>query len=221
LKHLKKAALALVLVWSRLDCGAGTLQWDQTKIDLVAQPEQTELTADFGFRNAGTRPVTITGIDSSCPCTTATAAPKTTYGPGEAGRVHAVFEVWKQTGLVRKMLTVTSDDGGPAPTQLILEVKILQYAFVEPRMIYWKMGGDSSEQRILCSAQTDHRITLTGVTCSLPDIVATIDALEPGRHYAVRLRSPTHSEHATALIQLNVDIAGVGPRVIDAYAYYR
>jgi len=220
LRHLKKAALALLLVMPRLDCGAGGLQWDETQINLVAQPEQTELTADFGFRNASTRPVTIVGIDSSCPCTTATT-PKATYNPGEAGQVHAVFEVWKQTGLVRKKLTVTTDDAGSVPTPLVLEVRILQYACVEPRMIYWKMGGDSSEQKILCSAQTDHRITLSGVTCSLPDIVATIDALEPGRNYAVILKSPAHLDHATALIRLSVDVAGIGPLVIDAYAYYR
>jgi hypothetical protein len=116
---------------------------------------------------------------------------------------------------------VKTDDAVSTPTQLVLEVKILQYAAVEPRMIYWKMGGDDSEQRILCTAQTDHRINLTAVTCSLPDVVATIDTLEPGRSYAVRLRSSTHMVHATALIRLHVDIAGIGPLEIDTYAYYR
>lgn len=220
MQHPKKAALALLLVSVRLICGAGALEWDQTRVSLVAQPEQPELTADFGFRNAGGGPVTITGIDSSCPCTTATSA-KATYGPGEAGRIHAVFEVLNQTGLVRKKITITTDNAGAAPTELVLEVRIQQYASVEPRMVYWRMGGDTSEVRILCSAQSDHGITLSGVSCSLPDIVAVIDTLEPGRAYAVRLRSPPRVSHATAVISLRVDVAGVGPRVIDAYAYYR
>jgi hypothetical protein len=218
--HLKKTVLALLLLPARLLCERGSLQWEQTQIHPEAQPEQTEVTADFAFRNVGPRPVTITGIDTSCPCTTATVARKT-YAPGEAGRVHAVLEIWRRTGLVRKKITVRTADAAAPPPPLILEVKILQYASVEPRLIQWKMGVDNSEQTILCSAQTDRRITLSGVSCSLPDIVATAVAVEPGRVYAVKLRSRAQSLHATALIQLELDIAGVGPQVIDAYAYFR
>ena len=201
-------------------CQAGALRWEQSRVDLVAEPEQREVAADFGFQNTGAGRVGIVSVDTSCPCTVASPS-KNSYGPGEVGHIHAVLTVGSRVGSILKTITVASDDSGSSPMVLTLGVKILQYASVEPRLIYWRMGGDESEQRIACTAQSGHSITLSGVTCSLPDIVATVETVKPGRDYVVRLRSPARTDHATALIELRIDVAGVGPRVVNAYAYFR
>ncbi len=201
-------------------CHAGALKWDQTQIEVVAKPEEAQVSADFPFHNAGSSPVTIVDISTSCPCTSASAQ-KSTYAPGESGQIHAVFEVKRQRGRIEKVITVTTDDAESRPTELILDVTVQQYVSVEPRLVYWRTGGDDSVQTLLCTAQTDKRITLVGVTCSPPDVVSTIDVLNTGQSYAVRLRSPPRAEHATVQIELKINIAGVGPRVVDAYAYYR
>ena len=214
------ASTVLLLVAINPALAADTLQWSSTRIHLELPPEQDSVATDFLFQNTGIRPLSVVGIVTSCPCTTATAS-KTTLIPGERGRIHAVFEAGRLTGTVTKIVTVTTDEPGATPAELTLEVHIQQYVSVEPMLINWTTGGDPSEKTISCTAQSPHRMSLTGVTCSLPDIAAKIETLETGRRYSVKFSSATHPNHDTALIQFKVEVDGVGKRVIDAYAYFR
>lgn len=214
------ASTALFLAMAHWASGADTLQWDSTRTRLEVLPGQDSVATDFRFHNTGAYPVRITDIETSCPCTAATAS-RTLISPGETGVIHAVFEAGKLSGLVTKIVKVTTDQVGTAPTELLLDVNIQQYVSVEPRLINWRMGGDTSERTISCSARSAHRISLTAVTCSMPDIVIKVSTLEPGRRYFVRLIAGTRSSHDTAVIQLKVDVDGVGTQVINAYAYFK
>ncbi len=93
-------ALSLFFL-ARLD--ASTLTWEKDKISTeVIAGEQTEVKADFAFKNTGDHSVTITGAQPSCGCTTAGLGKKT-YAPGESGEIDAVFHPAERTGLQEKI----------------------------------------------------------------------------------------------------------------------
>jgi hypothetical protein len=215
---LKYPALALLAASHCVPLRADSLVWDRTRASLVVQPEQGQVSTEFAFRNAGPRDVALTRILTSCGCVAATAD-RTAYGPGQSGRIHAVFETGAQTGTKQKTITIATDEPGAQPAVLLLDIRILQYVRVDPLQFAWK-PGENPQQSILCSSDSDREITLSRVTCSLSDITASSETLESGRRYVIHLRSPSRPNPATARIQLEFAVAGVGMRTIDVYAYF-
>ena len=201
-------------------CLAGALRWDQTRIEAVALPEQTEVAVDYAFRNTRQTPLTIIRVETSCPCTVATPS-KESFWPGETGTIHAVFSVGRRVGVIGKTITVFTDEKDSQPNVLTLTVTIQQFALVEPRLVNWTPGGDDSERRIICKAASSHDISVSGVTCSMQTIKVNVETVATGREYVIRLHSPAHLAHDTALLEIMIDVAGVGRRVVDAYANFR
>jgi hypothetical protein len=68
------------------------VQWPQRSIEIRPKPDEAQVVAAFPFTNAGSEPVTITSLRTSCDCTTASLA-KHTYAPGEGGSITATFTV--------------------------------------------------------------------------------------------------------------------------------
>lgn len=215
-----KLGAGLALAGLYVSAHAGALVWDQRKVSLVIQPEQEQATVEFGFRNGGSGTVTIVLAEPNCGCITPSLS-KSVYAPGESGKLTVLFKVGNRTGQQEKTIDVTTDERGQEPTRLVLAADILQFLSVEPRMLTWAAGGDASELAITCIGQTERIVRLTGVKCSLPGISVKIDAVEPGKRYAVRLRSAPHENHDTAVIEVNAEVEGVGPRQYRAYVYYR
>ena len=48
------------------------LEWTTTRVELSATAGDSELVADFPFKNTGTSPVSILNLQTSCDCTVAT-----------------------------------------------------------------------------------------------------------------------------------------------------
>jgi len=220
MKPHRKLAAVLILTGVCLEARADALRWNRQRVDLVFQPEETQLATAFSFQNTGSAKVTIVSVEKSCSCLTPRLS-KETFNPGETGSIEVVYEVGSRAGTQEKSITVTTDEPGAKPIQLVLCAKILRYLSVDPQLIYWNIGGDPTELTIMCTAQSEHAVEVTGVGCSLPEIVARIDPIEAGAKYAVRLRSAARFDHATALIELKVNVAGVGPKVFRVYAYFR
>ncbi|MEO6246026.1 MAG: DUF1573 domain-containing protein, partial [Opitutaceae bacterium] len=83
----------------------GELRWSETIIERPARAGDEVIEAVFRFWNTGTRPATLGPVESSCGCTTATAA-KDTYAPGETGEVRVRFDLRQRTGRQEKTLLV-------------------------------------------------------------------------------------------------------------------
>src|SRR6267154_2552040 len=132
--YLKAHPLALfalsLFFLARLD--ASTLAWEKDKISTeVIADEQTEVKAAFPFKNTGSHPVTITGAQPSCGCTTA-ALDKKTYAPGESGEIAVVFHTAGRIGQQEKFITVTTNEPNQTPTRLLLEVNIKECLSIAP-----------------------------------------------------------------------------------------
>jgi uncharacterized protein DUF1573 len=116
------ALAAIGILAASRACAAG-LVWGNEVIEVAAQPGQRVVHAEFPFRNAGDRVVTITSVETSCRCTTADTSRKS-YAPGDRDRLSVDFTVGANVGVVEKTVTVATDGPELAPFILTLRVRI-------------------------------------------------------------------------------------------------
>lgn len=181
-----RPALGLVGWLIALLSARAELSWTTQAQTLAADPARSEIAASFNFRNGGPRPVTITAINTSCGCTAATLA-KSTYAPGEAGRVDVVLRYAGDTAEVAQTVTVTTDEPGRRPDELKLTVMVpisprAQRLAISPRFVKWTQGGPGQPQTVRL------RVTGTGdplrpIAVSTSDPVFRAELLEPSREH--------------------------------------
>lgn len=98
-------------------CGAAAtapegLVWRSREASADVSSRQTSVEFDFAFRNNAPVPVKITGLDSSCRCTSA-APDQASYAAGATGILRVFFAVAGRTGHFEEWVAVTTDPGGP------------------------------------------------------------------------------------------------------------
>jgi hypothetical protein len=218
---LSFALLTGLFLWAGpKKASAASIAFETETLSVVVQPDQSQATGEFSFRNVGDHSVSVASIKPSCSCVAA-HSPQRSYAPGESGKINVVYTSSDRGGADEKTISVMTDEPGSAPTVLTLKAHILRYLSVEPRLLNWAIGGDNSELRIRCEVGSSRAVYLTGVNCSLPGITATIDTVDVGRKYVVKLRSAPRQSHDTALITVTANIEGVGSRQYPVYAYFR
>jgi Protein of unknown function (DUF1573) len=192
--------------------GALGLDWEKDVIEVSTSPEQTELRAEFPFRNRTGRTVTITAVATSCGCTTA-ALEKKTYRTGENGRVAAIFSVGDRTGLQEKTITVKTDvPGEDEPKELLLRINVVAYLAFAPHALFWKTAEPAVEKTITCTALLSSDITLADALSNNPAMIARIEVVEPGRKYLLHLRPQTTDRPLAATVRMTFKVAGAPPR---------
>jgi hypothetical protein len=92
-------------------------------MEVVARPDQRAVNFEFSFRNSGQNPITLVSIEASCRCL-AVDASRRTCGPGEEGVVRAAFSLGGKPGIREESITVTTDEPGAKPVELVLRVSV-------------------------------------------------------------------------------------------------
>lgn len=179
------------------------LVWARTEVSLTAEPGQARSEAVFPFRNDGAKPVTITGVESSCGCTTARLT-KTTYAPGEGGEIHATFEFGARTGRQQKILTVTTDDGA-APAQLRLQVTIPVLFDIEQRLVIWPRGTEPAARTVV--VRTAPGVTVVELSYDRSAVEASLAPLAEGggQTLTLRLKSTAELQRQTVMVHALVE----------------
>jgi hypothetical protein len=210
-------ALSLFLL-ARLD--ASSLMWGKDRISTeVIGGEQTEVKAAFPFKNTGDRPVTITGAQPSCGCTTA-VPDKKTYAPGESGEIAVVFHPADRTGLQEKTITVTTDEPNQLPKELVFEINIKEYLTVEPRLLPWKLGAEPSEKLTVISALPSHpiaEVTAQGVLAGTCE--TRIETVEKGQKYNLYVKPVSTAKVLITDVIVQAKFANNTERKTQVYVY--
>ncbi|MDT8308399.1 MAG: DUF1573 domain-containing protein [Bacteroidales bacterium] len=109
------------------------IEFEKTVHDFGTIPQHPKMSDDakckFSFRNAGDEPLVITGVRSSCGCTT----PKYTQEPilpGESGDITVQYDN-RRVGYFAKTITVNTN-GKPASVVLTIKGKVEKQASGEP-----------------------------------------------------------------------------------------
>ncbi len=192
------------------------LTWSSTQIEATAKVGQESFETVFPFKNTGDKPVTVTSVQTSCGCTTATLEKKT-YAPGESGELKAQIDLRNRNGMQDKTVTVTTDDAPDAPVLLTLHVKIPQTIELSTRLLVWMHGSKPETKEIIVTAGSDVAVTLRGVVYS-PQFTVEQITDSPGRRYRLRItpRSTDSAYRDDILVQYEATVGQ--PQEVLVYA---
>lgn len=168
--------------------------WPQQEVVLHAAPTDEQVQATFAFENTSDAPITITGVSTSCGCTTA-ALDKNTYAPGEAGEISATFEIGQRTGSQTKTLLVRTDHPDQPAVRLAMTIHIPKLIKMEPGLLLWR-PNEPREPKIVHVEVLEEGVELTGVTSSSESIRAELRAVEPQPAVEGRLSEPRSEDNA-------------------------
>ena len=116
-----------ILLWflgGVAEIAASPLAWERQVAEVTASPGQKEAVAEIAFRNAGSGPITVTSVDTSCGCTTA-QMDRTSYGPGEKGKIRIAMALKTGfTGWREETVNVMTDQPNGSPDVLTIRVHV-------------------------------------------------------------------------------------------------
>ncbi len=194
------------------------LTWKQQAAELRADAKSTVLEARFPFTNTGVVAVDITGVESSCGCTTATLE-KRRYEPGESGEIVARYTVGTQVGAQKKTVQVETNDGRP-PVVLTLNIQVPEVLRILPAFLQWKHGEPPSDKVITLEVVQDAPVKNLSAQSSAANFATDIKTLVPGRKYALTVRPQGTDQHQFSTLTIRCRF-GEEEKVFRAYATVR
>jgi hypothetical protein len=174
--------LALSLLF--IPVAFGELVFEKSVHDIEAKTGETQALAEYIFTNNSNNPVAIREIKTGCDCTTATMT-KSTFAPGEQGRISVLFKFGDRVGEQRKTITIQTDDPKQPEVLLGFNVMIPQMWTVSPRFLYWRegQGGQSQTVEIKVGGETSRKLVSAEILEG--DVKVELREEEPGKRYTL------------------------------------
>lgn len=235
--HRATAAVILLGGLSSV-CSAG-LAWKEKQFEKEASASDNQAVAEFTFTNKGKNPVTIQSVVPSCGCTTAKLE-KTTYAPGESGKIVATFDFGTRTGLEVKTIRVVTDDPKAPEAHLTMRVRIPQVVKITPVFVFWKHDEEKTTKPIEVQFTQEVPIHIKAVAMDGEGFVAKLQAIDEGRHYRIlvtpqdeqarkpeaveedplaKLLQPSHEGHDQGVkLTIQTDYPKDKPRTFEVFA---
>jgi hypothetical protein len=142
MKNIPTALSLLAIFTSQV---LAELSFEKTTIEHTALPGEAAYTAEFVFKNTGDTEIEIMKPTSSCGCTVPTLE-KSTYAPGEEGKITAVFTYGVRSGVNNKTINVPTSEGAH---QLLLTVDIPQRYKVSRQLVRWTSGEELTTEDVV------------------------------------------------------------------------
>lgn len=171
---------------------SAALQWEVTRFVHEAAPGEQMVTAVFPFTNAGTEPITIRNMQSTCGCTVAELE-KREYAPGESGEIKAVFSYGGRMGRQMKQVRVTTSDQRQ-PTVLEIDVTIPTMVEINPRILYWRVGQDLDPRSVTVRLNKAHGVEIREIVSHDPSFTYEMEATEEEGVYTLTVFPPTETQ---------------------------
>lgn len=194
------------------------LQWDTTVLEQIAALDQDRVEFKFAFTNSDAQPVTIAKVETSCGCTTASLEKKT-YAPGEKGTLTALLDAKDQSGQVERNILVTTGEG--VISRLTIRATIPSWLEVMPRLIWWQVGGKSTEKEAALTVPSGTGIRITSVQVDNPLINASLKPGADEQHYRLVVKPLATGTPYQARISIVTELAGSTPRTHIIFAQVR
>ena len=147
---------------------SAALSWNQPVHTQTLAPGIDAAEVRFAFKNTGKDTVKITGLNSSCGCTTAQTEPKN-YAPGTKGVVTVNYHSRGSLGLQTGTVTVTTDEPGREPYPLSLNLTFTDWVSLTPRLLRWTLQSAPAPQRVQIQMPADVALELLSVSTDYPE----------------------------------------------------
>jgi hypothetical protein len=187
---------------------APALQWTSTEAVLRPDANGTVPSASYEFRNDTAGSVTITQVASSCDCATADLAKKT-YAPGERGTLVVRFDPTGRSGIVKRTITVNTDEAGSQPQVLTLTAELPEVLTFAPRDLSWTEGEERVAKSLDVLVNVTDGLELAAAWANQPDFKVEFITVTPRTHYRVRVTPPGGAKPQQAVVLLKA--AGAVP----------
>jgi Protein of unknown function (DUF1573) len=182
-----------------------------------AKPADKGVTAHYKFSNAGSEPITIDTVKTSCGCTTA-ALSKKEYQPGESGEIEAKFQFGGRVGPQEKAIIVTTVGAPNHASVLRLLVNIEDPVSVQPQFVMWKVGDQPSTKIIRVRVTDDQPGKVVSITSDNPAIGMELKETKPGKEFEIALTPKDISQPTGATILIKTDFPAENPQTRYGYA---
>ncbi|MDQ3624232.1 MAG: DUF1573 domain-containing protein, partial [Verrucomicrobiota bacterium] len=192
------------------------LRWEKPSQTFHRTPADDFVETKFKFTNAGSAPVTIKQVRSSCNCTTA-RLPKKTFAPGESGEIGVKFTFGNRKGGQRKIITVKTDDSAQ-PSELNLVVWIAEPLTLAPALVFWRIGEAPTTKTVRITVDPRTPVRIKAVTSSSPRIAARLETLKAGEQYALQVQPAETVEKEAAQLSVQTDFPPDAPRSYTVHA---
>lgn len=173
------------------------LQWKNPAMFVAASPAESKAVARFAFKNTGDHPVRITGTKTTCGCTAAVADEQRSFAPGESGEVSVAFKTINRSGLYEEPVTVKTDDPAARETTLKLRILVRDVLTLQPALLFWREGEPLAPKTISVKVTDGFDVKNLTVAASDPAVVTSVETIQPGAEYRIRVTPKTTRTKAT------------------------
>jgi hypothetical protein len=182
----------------------GPLTFDQDPVEVKPRPEDEEITVAFSFTNTSGKPITITGLESTCSCLEASLDQRT-YAAGAKGSGKAVFKVSSFVGRHEKTLYIYTND--PAATEqvltFVLDVPVV--VSVEPNLLEWTVGEPAVPKEMVIKMVGPDPMHITNVDPTRENVRYELKEISPGREYRLIVTPTTTADVTIGAFKIETD----------------
>jgi len=119
------------------------IEFNKTYIDLGDVVQHDKVNVNFAFKNTGEGELKILDVEPSCGCTVVDKL-KSSYAAGEGDEVKAVLDAEDKFGIIRKEITVKTNDPNKEEIVLILEANVIEHPNKEKMAAMRAAAGENA-----------------------------------------------------------------------------
>lgn len=138
------------------------LRFDKKVIEASVEPDVKSYAFEFPFENAGSAPITITEISTSCGCTVAELEKKE-YAPGENGVIKGSISVGGKKGVQRQSVYVKTSEDSKERIGLQLAINVPELLEIKPGVVFWRKGSQPEIKEIQLVPNADYDLKIKSV----------------------------------------------------------
>ncbi|MEY4484080.1 MAG: hypothetical protein RL693_1532 [Verrucomicrobiota bacterium] len=192
------------LLLSLATCLQADLVFDANPLLVNPKPEDEEIEATFTFTNNGDKPVTITGLESTCACLEA-SLDKRVYAPGEKGSGKARFKVSSFVGKHEKSLHIYTDNPLEPDKVLTAIIDVPEVIEIKPNNLQWAVGSTPEAKTYVIKMLGTDEMHITNITATRQNVTFEKKEITPGREYQIILKPTSTAEVTIGALKIETD----------------
>ncbi len=177
------------------------LTWLCTETTIRPQADGTLPAASFEFRNDAARAVTISQVQVGCDCTTVELGQKI-YAPGEKGVIVARLDKKGMIGLVRRTITVSTDEPGTQSQVLTLMADLPEALLFAPHDLRWAAGENRLAKTVDVLVNVPEGVALQSAWANNPEFKVELVTVVARSRYRIAVTPPQVAGPLQAVILL-------------------
>jgi hypothetical protein len=187
------------------------LEWESKRVSQIVLPSTESVTAEFKFRNAGDKPVTVVSVDTSCGCTTADLDKKV-YEPGESGSIKATMKLTSNRSMMKKVYVHL--EGQKERVILAIAAEVPAYLTFDRTWNMWWRGEEPVGKTVSASVGVEGPVNIVSIKGDPGDgFSLQKEVLEPGRRYQLTIKPESTSAQNTAFFVITTDTPKESPAI--------